>query len=62
MDYDELFKATLTMFALDKTKLSADDIRTIFKEVLKAHALCKDDYGKRPHGTSVYNEGRVKTL
>jgi len=45
MRYEELFKATLNMFSLDsKTAgdLSANDIRTVFKEVLKAEELCQE--------------------
>jgi hypothetical protein len=50
MTFDELFKATLNMFSLDsKTAgdLSANDIRTVFKEVLKAEELCQKEFGKR---------------
>jgi hypothetical protein len=45
MSYEELFKATLNMFSLDsKTAgdLSVNDIRTVFKEVLKAEELCQE--------------------
>jgi hypothetical protein len=50
MTFDELFKATLNMFSLDsKTAgdLSANDIRTVFKEVLKAEELCQKEFGNR---------------
>ncbi len=50
MSYDDLFKATLTMFSLDsKTAgdLSANDIRTVFREVLKAEELCRKDFDGR---------------
>ena len=44
MSHEELFKATLNMFSLDSKSaedLSANDIRTVFKEVLKAEELCQ---------------------
>jgi hypothetical protein len=50
MSFDELFKATLNMFSLDsKTAgdLSAKDIGTVFKEVLKAEDLCKKEFNDR---------------
>lgn len=50
MSYEELFKATLNMFSLDsKTAgdLSANDIRTVFKEVLKAEELCQKELNDR---------------
>ena len=50
MSFDELFKATLNMFSLDsKTAgdLSANDIRTVFKEVLKAEKLCQKEFSDR---------------
>ncbi|NIR15162.1 MAG: hypothetical protein GWN86_14970 [Desulfobacterales bacterium] len=50
MSFDELFKATLNMFSLDsKTAgdLSANDIRTVFKEVLKAEDLCQKEFSNR---------------
>lgn len=50
MSFDELFKATLSMFSLDsKTAgdLSANDIRTVFKEVLKAEDLCQKEFSNR---------------
>jgi hypothetical protein len=50
MSFDELFKATLNMFSLDsKTAgdLSANDIRTVFKEVLKAEDLCQKEFSDR---------------
>jgi hypothetical protein len=50
MSFDELFKAALSMFSLDsKTAgdLSANDIRTVFKEVLKAEILCQKEFGER---------------
>lgn len=51
MSFDELFKAALKMFSLDsKTAgdLSANDIRTVFKEVLKAEDLCQREFSDRP--------------
>jgi len=50
MSFDELFKATLSMFSLDsKTAgdLSANDIRTVFREVLKAEDLCQKEFSDR---------------
>jgi hypothetical protein len=50
MTFDELFKATLNMFSLDsKTAgdLSANDIRTVFKEVIKAEELCQKEFSNR---------------
>lgn len=50
MSYSELLKATLTMFSLDsKTAgdLSANDISTVFKEVLKAEKQCEKDFDER---------------
>ena len=49
MSYEELFKATLTMFSLDLKSagnLSANEIRTVFKEVLKAEELCRQESNK----------------
>jgi len=51
MSYDELFKATLNMFSLDSKSagdLSANDMRTVFKEVLKAEQLCQKEFNDRP--------------
>lgn len=50
LSFDEMFKATLNMFSLDsKTAgdLSANDIRTVFKEVLKAKELCQKEFSDR---------------
>ena len=49
ISYEELFKATLSMFSLDSKSagdLSANDIRTVFKEVLKAEELCRKESKK----------------
>lgn len=53
MDYDELFKATLSMFALDANggessfrNLEPTNIQTLFKKVLEANKLCREDYSK----------------
>ena len=50
MSFDELFKATLNMFSIDSKNagdLSANDIRTVFKEVLKAEVLCQKEFSDR---------------
>jgi hypothetical protein len=46
MTHEELFKAALGMFSLDSGTagdLSANDIRTVFREVLKADLLCRKE-------------------
>ena len=56
MSYEELFKATLNMFSLDsKTAgdLSANDIRTVFREVLRAKQLCQKEFDRGPEGIEV---------
>ena len=60
--YEELFKATLSMFAIDEKSgsvVSASHIQAIFNEVLKADELCYKDFMNRP---SVYDEEGVKEL
>lgn len=50
MRFEDLFKATLSMFSLDSKKagdLSANDIHTVFEEVLKAEVLCQRDFNER---------------
>lgn len=50
MSFDELFKAALSIFSLKlKTPedLSANEIRTVFKEVLKAEELCQKEFNER---------------
>jgi hypothetical protein len=47
LSYDELFKATLSMFNIDLNSLknlSGMNIQAAFREVIKAEQLCRNDF------------------
>ena len=66
MQYDELFKATLGMFALtvkDGQVPNSNYIKTIFEEVLKAYTLCQESFNKHPETPeSTYEERDLKKV
>ena len=65
LKYEELFKATLSMFALDAsggsssfTKLTPENIHNLFKNVLEADQLCYKDYRSKKSAKVVHTQRR----
>ena len=61
LKYEELFKATLSMFALDASggpssfkELKPQTIQLVFKKVLKANQLCFEDYKKAQKSPQIH--------